>query len=121
MSRSVIARSWRPRTGAGPEAGAALTISGRRGAAADVAVFTLVAHAVNVRIHHEPAVVHSALPGFPASLRCRGSRLCPAWSVPAVYSGFSAAVQPTVRVVCEGRQLGRGDQLVSQATCPIAL
>jgi hypothetical protein len=32
-----------------------------------VAVFTLVAHAVNVRIHHEPAVVHSALPGLMTS------------------------------------------------------
>ena len=62
MSRSVIARLWFPRMGAGPEAGAGLAIDGRRGAAAVVVVvFTTAAHAVNVTIHHDAAFAHSAL------------------------------------------------------------
>jgi len=61
MSRSVIARLWFPRMGAGPEAGAGLAIDGRRGAAAEVVVFTMAAHAVNVTIYHDGVFAHSAL------------------------------------------------------------
>src|ERR1019366_6502254 len=61
MSRSVTARSWFPRTGAGPEAGAALAISGRHAPADDVVAFTSSAHDVNVTIQQNTSFAHSPL------------------------------------------------------------
>jgi hypothetical protein len=90
MSRSVIARSWRPRTGAGPEAGAALAIDGRHGHAGDVVAFPSAAHAVNATIQHDTAFAHNPLLLFPAEPSGVDDHVIPRGMVCAryVYSGF---------------------------------